>query len=187
MKSAFAGAGWYSPSLRVRLLLAGLLVQTVMLALLIVNGIKVMDEKLAERTRAHLDEQKQFMTDAVRVAQETGMHLHIVCHARKPAGGTEDKPPTKYDLRGSAAVSDQAANVVTVWANKAKKEALEQNPHDVVRLAEPDAVVSVVKQRNDGWEGKVALWFHEPSLRFCDNRTSAVYPYAFMEEGAERR
>ncbi|HEX6007296.1 MAG TPA: HAMP domain-containing protein, partial [Burkholderiales bacterium] len=61
MKSAFAGPGSYSPSLRVRLLLAGLLVQTVMLALLIVNGIKVMDEKLAERTRAHLDEQKQFL------------------------------------------------------------------------------------------------------------------------------
>jgi len=61
MNPFFDGAGRYSPSLRVRLLLAGLLVQTVMLALLIVNGIKIMDEKLAERTRAHLDEQRQFL------------------------------------------------------------------------------------------------------------------------------
>ena len=61
MISRFATAGPFSPSLRMRLLLAGVLVQTVMLALLIVNGISVMEEKLGERTRAHLDDQKQFL------------------------------------------------------------------------------------------------------------------------------
>ena len=61
MISSFANARAFSPSLRVRLLIAGVLVQTVMLALLIVNGINIMEEKLGERTRAQLDDQKQFL------------------------------------------------------------------------------------------------------------------------------
>jgi diguanylate cyclase (GGDEF)-like protein/PAS domain S-box-containing protein len=52
-------------SLRVRLLLASALVQTVMLALLIVNGISIMNGKLAERTSVYLKEQKQFLNVAL--------------------------------------------------------------------------------------------------------------------------
>lgn len=123
----------------------------------------------------HLDEQKQFTTDIVRLAQETGLHIHLVCHCRKPQQG-EEKPPTKYDLRGSAAISDQAHNVITVWANKAKK-AKEDDPLSN-ETGEPDALVTIEKQRNGRWEGRVRLWFDDASLRFCDDRISAVEPYA---------
>lgn len=122
-----------------------------------------------------LDEQKQFTTDLVRLAQETRLHVHLIAHCRKPQD--ETKPPTKYDLRGSAAISDQAHNVVTVWANKPKKAKLDQNPHDEMALAEPDALVTVEKQRNGAFEGRAKLWFDESSLRFVDDRTSAVEPY----------
>jgi diguanylate cyclase (GGDEF)-like protein/PAS domain S-box-containing protein len=61
MTSWFAAAAPFSLSLRMRLLLVGVLVQTVMLALLIVNGIGIMEKKLGERTRAHLDDQKKFL------------------------------------------------------------------------------------------------------------------------------
>jgi len=123
-----------------------------------------------------LDEQKQFMTDLVRLAQETGMHVHLVAHCRKPQD--ESKPPTKYDIRGSAAISDQAHNVVTVWANKAKKAKLDQQPNDEEALAQPDALVIVDKQRNGQFEGRVKLWVDEASMRFCDDRISAIEPYA---------
>lgn len=126
-----------------------------------------------------LDEQKQFTTDLVRTAQETGLHIHLVTHCRKPQTG-EEKKPTKYDLRGSAAISDQAHNVVTIWANKAKKAALEKNPHDPNALDEPDAVVTVEKQRNGGFEGAVKLWFADGAFRFCDDRTSQLLPYDFL-------
>jgi twinkle protein len=129
-----------------------------------------------------LDEQKQFMTDLVRLAQETGLHVHLVAHCRKPID--ESKPPTKYDLRGSAAISDQAHNVVMVWANRAKKAALEKNPHDTDAQDQADALVSVEKQRNGSWEGKVKLWFDESSLRFCDDRGSAVEPYPLQGRAA---
>jgi twinkle protein len=120
-----------------------------------------------------MDEQKQFVTDLCRLAQETDLHVHLITHCRKPQHG-EDKPPTKYDIRGAAAISDQASNVVTVWANKAKRDALEKNRNDTDALAKPDALVSVEKQRNGSWEGKVSLWFDEVSMRFCDDRTQAV-------------
>lgn len=124
----------------------------------------------------HLDEQKQFTTDVVRFAQETGIHVHLIAHCRKPQQG-EDKPPTKYDLRGSAAISDQAHNVITVWANKPKQAALEKDPMDSEAAKQPDAMISIEKQRNGRFEGRAKLWFDEASMRFCDDRTSAVEPY----------
>lgn len=127
-----------------------------------------------------LDEQKQFMTDLVRMGQETGLHVHLVAHCRKPQD--ETKPPTKYDLRGSAAISDQAHNIITIWANKAKKAAIDADPMDNEAAAKPDALVSIEKQRNGAWEGKVKLWFDDSSLRFADNRTSAIEPYVLQQE-----
>lgn len=129
----------------------------------------------------HLDEQKQFTTDIVRLAQETGLHVHLVAHCRKPQAGGEERPPTKYDLRGSAAISDQAHNVITVWANKAKTAALEKNPYDGDAQAQPDAAVTIEKQRNGRTEGRFKLWFHEESLRFMDDRTSPCEPYVLQE------
>jgi twinkle protein len=116
------------------------------------------------------------VTDIVRVAMETGLHIHLVTHCRKPQTG-EEKRPSKYDIRGAAAISDQVSNVITIWANKAKAAALEKDPMDIKAGAEPDAVVAVEKQRNGEWEGAVKLWFHGPSLRFCDDRLSPVAPY----------
>lgn len=129
-----------------------------------------------------LDEQKQFATDLCRLAQETGLHVHLVTHCRKPQGGDESKPPTKYDLRGSAAISDQAANVITIWANRVKRAKLDQNPGDDEALHLPDAAVTVEKQRNGAWEGRLKLWWDDSSLRFVDDRTSPVEPYRMAGE-----
>jgi twinkle protein len=126
-----------------------------------------------------LDEQKQFATDLVRVAQETGVHVHLVAHCKKPLD--EGKPPTKYDLRGSAAISDQAHNLVSVWANRGKKAALEANPTDEKFLEQPDALVTVEKQRNGSFEGRLKLWWDEASFRFTDERTTPIEPYRLEE------
>lgn len=128
----------------------------------------------------HLDEQKQFMTDLVRVAQETGLHIHLVAHCRKPVD--ETKPPTKYDLRGSAALSDQAHNVVMVWSNKAKAAKVREGRADEEDMAKPDALVLVEKQRNGEFEGRLAMWFDQASQRFVNDRISEVQPFALDVE-----
>lgn len=124
-----------------------------------------------------MDEQKQFITDLVRVAQETQMHIHLVAHCRKPPNTGETLPPSKYDVRGAAAITDQVSNVVLVWFNKAKRAALERNPGDEEQLQKPDVCVVIDKQRHGSWEGKLSMWFDDRSLRFVDDRTSEVLPY----------
>jgi twinkle protein len=130
-----------------------------------------------------LDEQKQFTTDLVRVAQETGLHVHLVAHCKKPLD--ESKPPTKYDIRGSSAISDQVQNIVMVWANKAKKAAIEAangNPEEKW-LEQPDAMLCLDKQRNGSFEGKLKLWWDESSFRFTNERTTPIEPYPIEDEG----
>lgn len=130
-----------------------------------------------------MDEQKRFSTGLIRLAQETGLHIHVITHCRKPATAQGDtKVPTRYEIRGSGAISDQAHNVVAVWMNKAKYERLEANPTDLDAHAEPCAIVKVDKQRGSKWEGKLALWHHEASLRFCGDRISRVEPYHFLTQ-----
>lgn len=119
------------------------------------------------------DEQKQFTTDLVRLAQETGTHVHVIAHCRKPSTGDESQPPGKYDLRGSAAITDQCSNVVTVWANKAKKARLAESEWDPI-ASEPDAAITVCKQRNSDFEGRLKFWFDDASMRFTDERGQGV-------------
>jgi twinkle protein len=126
-----------------------------------------------------LDEQKKLVGDLCAIGQETGLHLHLVAHAKKPGAEGEGRPPTKYDIRGSSAISDQCHNIVTVWMNKAKRTEAEkvvelQNP-DI--LAKPDHLVTIEKQRNGDFEGRFALHFDNRSMRFCDSDIAAVEPY----------
>lgn len=128
-----------------------------------------------------LDEQKQFSTDLCRLAQETGLHVHVVAHCRKPNGASDEtKLPNRYDIRGSGAISDQASNIFIVWMNKAKYAALEANPKDSVAMAKPCAVIKCDKQRLGRWEGKIQLWHDDGSLRFCEDRTTQLQPYQFL-------
>lgn len=121
-----------------------------------------------------MDEQKQFMTDLVRMAIETGLHIHLIAHCRKPHNGDESKPPTKHDIRGSAAIADQAANIVTVWYDRARLVKLDRFPSDESELSRPAALVTVEGQRNGAWEGRLEYWQDERSMRFTDKRTTLV-------------
>jgi twinkle protein len=128
-----------------------------------------------------MDEQKQFTTDLVRVSQETNIHAHLIAHCKKPQSTGENFPPSKYDVRGSSAISDQAHNVITIWANKHKVAELAKDAQNATAAAEPDARVCLEKQRNGAWEGAVKLWFDEDSMRFCDDRIARVEPYVLSE------
>lgn len=121
-----------------------------------------------------IDEQKQFMTDLVRVSQETGLHIHLLAHCRKPSDGSERNPPTKHDIRGTASLVDQASNIVTIWFDRERAAKLERHPSDEEWLAKPAAKITVEGQRNAPFEGRLDYWQCATSGRFTDERTTIV-------------
>ena len=129
-----------------------------------------------------MDEQKAMIGNLCDLAKETDLHLHVVAHCRKPNQGSEDKPPTKYDIKGSGAISDQCHNVLMVWENKAKRAESDKREPSAAVMAGPDAMVVIEKQRNGSVEGKFALSIDSRSLRFCDDASAAVDPYDMSEE-----
>ncbi len=120
--------------------------------------------------------QKEFVDELTAIARDTGLHIHLVHHVRKPED--QNKVPTKFDAKGSGSITDQVDNVFMVWRNKAK-EAIEErhmrgeilNARDEEALNAADVLVACEKQRNGDWEGKIALWFHKAALQYCADRS----------------
>jgi twinkle protein len=106
--------------------------------------------------------QKRLVDELTAIARDYGIHVHLVHHIKKPAN--EDHKPTKYDYKGSGAITDQVDNVISVWRNKVKEKAREDGK--AVSEGEPDALLICDKQRHGEWEGKIGLWFHKDSMQY---------------------
>jgi twinkle protein len=106
--------------------------------------------------------QKRLVDELTAIARDYGIHVHLVHHIKKPAN--EDHKPTKYDYKGSGAITDQVDNVISVWRNKIKEKAREDGK--TVSDGEPDALLICDKQRHGEWEGKIGLWFHRDSMQY---------------------
>ena len=46
---------------------------------------------------------------------------------------------------------------------------------ELALLDQPDQFMDVIKQRNGDFEGKIALWFREEGLQFCESE-KLTYP-----------
>lgn len=107
------------------------------------------------------DGQKRAINKITAFAHELGIHVHLVAHPRK--GIDENRPPNKLDVRGGSALTDMADNVITIWRNKPKEQEADEMKGDPD--IEPkhqkggDVYLIVSKQRCNGQEGKVPLWF----------------------------
>ena len=106
--------------------------------------------------------QKMFVDELTSIARDNGIHVHLVHHIRKPAD--ESHKPSKYDYKGTGAITDQVDNVISVWRNKAKEKKKDEGK--AVDSAEPDALLICDKQRNGEWEGSIGLWFHRESMQY---------------------
>ena len=103
--------------------------------------------------------QKDFVNSLCAIAQDTGLHIHLVHHMRK--GADEKHLPGKFDLKGSGSITDQVDNVFIVWRNKSKAQDRQEN--GVVDESTPDALLICEKQRTGEWEGRMPLWFEPDS------------------------
>lgn len=123
--------------------------------------------------------QKDFVNAMTEIAKETALHLHIVVHTRKPPEGAE-KVPTKWDVKGTSAVTDLAHNVITLWRNRLKeaeeKEA-ERLGKSIPESPSPDQILDIQKQRNGEFEGRIGLWFDPRSMQFLQDSMDRSLAY----------
>jgi twinkle protein len=111
------------------------------------------------------DAQKEFVDRLTVISRDKNVHNHLLHHPKKLLD--ESQPPRKFDLKGSGAITDQPDNVISIWKNKPKIEALQRG--DMSKAQEPDGLMIIDKQRNgESWEGKLALAFHYASQQLIE-------------------
>lgn len=116
------------------------------------------EEKMAEV--------KAFVDSLCSIAKEEGVHIHLLCHLRKPS--KESDIPDKNDVKGTGAIVDQVDNIFMVWRNKPKEEAAKEGKRG--KELEPDMRILCRKQRHyvgmyDG-EPYINLWREHDSGQF---------------------
>lgn len=112
------------------------------------------------------NEQKAFVDALCVISKDTGCHIHLVLHVKK--GKTEFDLPSKFDIKGSGAITDLVDNCFIVWRNKEKESKMrsgeEFSPDD------PDCILLLVKQRHGESEGAYRLYFDRGSLQYMEGR-----------------
>jgi len=126
--------------------------------------------------------QKAFVDEMMVIAQDYGVHVHIVHHLKKPPKETER--PDKGDVKGSGAIVDQPDNLFLVWRNKGKEEDRKEGRNQ--KQAEPDQILFCRKQRNYEGSGEgeptIALWFNRDAGQYVSNEGDPplffpIYPH----------
>ena len=114
------------------------------------------------------NQQKYFVDELTSLARDHNVHIHLIHHLRK--AGSIEQMPSKADIKGSGAITDQVDNVFLVYRNK-KKEHDIQSGKDVDQNVF-DAMLMCEKQRNGEAEDWYSLWYHKDSQQFLDRAGS---------------
>ena len=109
--------------------------------------------------------QKDFIQNLIALAKRFDVHVWLVHHVRK--GQSETEEINKYSIRGAAAITDNADNVILLCRNLAKEKKLENEYRRDVDESEGDSVLIVDKQRNGDWQGRIQLWFDKQTYQLC--------------------
>ena len=128
------------------------------------------------------DAQKAVCDKCIELARRYAVHVHLVCHSKKPdqRHPVERCWPGKYDISGSAALANLPHNIVCVWRNKGKEDAMYEAqwmPMGEEREAflkqwtsREDTLAIVQKTRKIGGEGEKRRWFEPACCRFREER-----------------
>ncbi len=122
-----------------------------------------------------LSKQREFVDSLCQTAKKYKIHIHLVAHMKKAQD--EYTPPNKFDVSGSADITNLADNVIVVHTNKAKQEKVKTGQEYDER--ERDATLAVRKQRHGEFEENYTLWFHNPSQQFIPRQGGGAMPFPF--------
>ncbi|MFK5948818.1 MAG: DnaB-like helicase C-terminal domain-containing protein [Methylococcales bacterium] len=103
--------------------------------------------------------EKKFMNSLQNIAKDTGLHIHLVTHSKKQQD--EHANIGKFDISGSAAISNIPDNIMTVKRNKKKELESRMKTPDEETMKKHDAYIVCDKQRHGDWEGVIGLYFHD--------------------------
>lgn len=128
--------------------------------------------------------QKAFVEELSDFARETESHVAIVAHMRK--GESEDKPAGKMSVKGSGGITDMADTLIEIWRNKPRERAAQiaasaGEPIPEKYATQPDTMLLVRKQRMNGREPVVNLWFDPTTTQFLsapDHRPRQMLEYS---------
>lgn len=125
---------------------------------------------------------KNFIATLCELAKALKCHIWLVHHVRKSEKVTDTVD--KYSIRGAAVVTDQADNILILQRNQVKEQKFEEQGFDpLIDNDEPDATLTIAKQRNGSWQGKVPLWFNKEFLEYSDCPTRQHKTFMFPKEG----
>jgi twinkle protein len=112
-----------------------------------------------------LNGQKAFANKLAVAARDLGIHIFLVAHSRKTAD--ESGSPSKFDVAGSANITNLADNSISVHRNKKKEIAIRNGEETDDVLSQPDCVVYLNKQRHgNGTETRWGFWFDARTFRY---------------------
>jgi len=112
------------------------------------------------------ESQKNFVAHLTTKAKQHNIHIHLVTHARKSPVGQKNYFPDKFDIAGSAAISNLAFNILIVHLNEEKKCDIDNNKP--TSYTDPDGYLRVAKQRNGEFTGVCKFWYHSESLQWTE-------------------
>lgn len=122
---------------------------------------------------------KNFVATLCELAKALKCHIWLVHHVRKSEKVTDTVD--KYSIRGAAVVTDQADNILILQRNLVKEQKFDEQGFDLkTDNDEPDATLTVAKQRNGSWQGKVSLWFNREFLEYSGEPTRSHKPFIFQ-------
>ena len=129
--------------------------------------------KIVSADNEHTEQQRRFVAQLHRTAIDTGMHVHLVAHTRKPADD-EKSPPNRYEVAGSRTLVDQPDNIVMVWRNRDKER--KQSQGDLGLADKPDIVLNVDKQRHADFTGHVGFFMDRGAYRLVPDYADRAAP-----------
>jgi twinkle protein len=148
------------------------------------------------RTNIDIDGDKakvnEIILKIIESTNKVGAHYHIVAHAVK--GDDEDYAsiPSLASIKGVQEIGANAHNVIAVWRNKPKENAIEgilsKNQPSSAAEAERkyrdkgDTIIKICKNRNGKRYGQIPAWFDPHSSRFRPEPDKAIdRPYFSLE------
>lgn len=118
--------------------------------------------------------QKAFVEALSDFARDEQAHVAIVAHMRK--GESEMQPAGKLGVKGSGGITDMVDTVLEVWRNKPKERAYAEAARlnqavDAKHDGAPDVLLFCHKQRFNGEEPVVGLWYDKETTQYLGSPT----------------